>query len=102
MYENNAASLRFSFIAWLIARCQMSAVFELGDPVRLKEKRIALFRTRVSLLCNILFKFSFFVLVRAPEREKRNLFAEIKMWIKPIRLLQFHYHYPAKISPTLR
>ena len=50
----------------------MSAVLEFRDPVRLKEKRIALFkfRIRVSWLCNILFKFSFFHLMRTPGREK--------------------------------
>ena len=51
----------------------MSAVLELGDPVRLQEKSIASFRTRVSLLCN---KLSFFLLVRTPGREKLN-FADI-------------------------
>ena len=56
----------------------MSAVLEFGDPIRIKEKRIALFRTPVSLLCNVLLKFSFFLHVGTPGREKINQFAEIK------------------------
>ena len=59
----------------------MSAVFELGDPGRLKEKRIALFRTLVPLLWNILRSIFFFLLVRMQGREIINQFAEIKGWI---------------------
>ena len=56
----------------------MSAHVEFWRSYPIKRKRIALFRTRVSLLFHLIFKYSFFLLVRTPGREKINQFAEIK------------------------
>ena len=76
--EYDTASLHFTSIAWLIARCHMSAHLEFRRSYSIKRKIIALFRTRVSLLFHLVLKYSFFLLMRTPGREKINIFAEIK------------------------
>ena len=73
-----------------MAHYHLSAVSELGDPFRLNEKRFGLFRTRVSLLYNILhIKYVFFLLlVRTPGRKESNWtnLLKLKDGCKPIRL----------------